>query len=129
MKKINDLIVRRFTKELESSKTKSVYDLFEWKTVDVLIKDYRNNKIVCDMKDMEFPVNYSQNACDIITTHYFRKAGVPNEVGYERSMREVANRMVSFWVNALFDEGLIESDDQKQIIYDECFCRRNAKIW
>ena len=129
MKKINDLIVRRFTKELESSKTKSVYDLFEWKTVDVLIKDYRNNKIVCDMNDMEFPINYSQNACDIITTHYFRKAGVPNEVGYERSMREVANRMVIFWVNALFDEGLIESDDQKQILYDELVFLLLSQAW
>jgi ribonucleoside-diphosphate reductase alpha chain len=59
----------------------------------------QDNKVVCDMKGLEFPVHYSQNACDIIAAHYFRKAGVPNEVGHERSMREVAHRMVEFWTS------------------------------
>ena len=44
MNTLSDLIVRRFTRELESNPDKTVYDLFEWKTVDVLIKDYANNK-------------------------------------------------------------------------------------
>jgi ribonucleoside-diphosphate reductase alpha chain len=55
MKTLSDLIVRRFTKELENNPDKTVYDLFEWKTVDVLIKDHANNKVVCDMKGLEFP--------------------------------------------------------------------------
>ena len=81
MKTIGDLIIRRFTKDLENNPNQTVYDLFEWKNVDVLIKDYSKNKVVVDMKNLEFPVSYSQNACDIIAAHYFRKAGVPNEVG------------------------------------------------
>ncbi len=119
MKSIDDLIVRRFTKELENSKDKTVYDLFEWKTVDVFIKDYSRNRVVCDMQGLEFPEHYSQNACDIIASHYFRKAGVPNGVGHERSMKEVAHRMVSFWVNALWDEGMLSHEEQKSILYDE----------
>src|SRR5690554_5269540 len=129
MKTLNDLIVRRFTVELESQPGKTVYDLFEWKTVDVLIKDYAKNKVVCDMKDLEFPVHYSQNACDIIAAHYFRKAGVTNGVGHERSMREVAHRMVSFWVNALLDEGMIDDDKQKQILYDELVYLLLSQAW
>ncbi len=129
MKTINDLIVRRFTKELAKDSTKTVYDLFEWKTVDVFIKDYSRNKVICDMKDLEFPAHYSQNACDIIASHYFRKAGIPNGVGHERSMREVAHRMVSFWVNALMDEGMIETEDQKQILYDELVYLLLAQAW
>jgi len=129
MKTLNDLIVRRFTEELESQPGKTVYDLFEWKTVDVLIKDYANNKVVCDMKDLEFPVHYSQNACDIIAAHYFRKAGVTNGVGHERSMREVAHRMVSFWVCALLDEGMIDDDNQKQILYDELVYLLLSQAW
>lgn len=129
MKTLSDLIVRRFTRELESNPDKTVYDLFEWKTVDVLIKDYTNNKVVCDMKGLEFPVHYSQNACDIIAAHYFRKAGVPNEVGYERSMREVAHRMVEFWTSALLDEGMLDDEQQKQILYDELVYLLLSQAW
>jgi ribonucleoside-diphosphate reductase alpha chain len=129
MKTIRDLIVRRFTRELENNPDKTVYDLFEWKTVDVLIRDYARNKVVCDMKNLEFPVHYSQNACDIIAAHYFRKAGVPNECGYERSMREVSGRMVSFWVSALLEEGLIDDGGQKQILYDELVYLLLSQAW
>ncbi|HZJ83465.1 MAG TPA: vitamin B12-dependent ribonucleotide reductase [Clostridia bacterium] len=129
MGKLNDLIVRRFTKELDNDKTKSVYDLFQWKKVDVFLKDYRSGNVICDMKDLEFPEGYSQNACDIITTHYFRKTGVTNEVGYERSMREVINRMVSFWVGSLLDEGLIDSQEEKEILYDELAFLMLSQAW
>ena len=47
------------------------------------------------MKGLEFPVHYSQNACDH-RCPLLRKAGVSNEAGYERSMREVVHRMVEF---------------------------------
>ena len=53
------------------------------------------------MKDLEFPEHYSQNSCDIIASKYFRRAGVPNQSGYEESMRMVAHRLVNFWRNAL----------------------------
>jgi len=129
LKTINDLMVRRFTGELDKNPDKTVYDLFEWKTVDVRIMDYKRNKTVCDMKDLEFPVQYSQNACDIIAMNYFRKAGVPNEAGYERSMREVADRMVSFWVRALEDEGLIDEEEQGKILYDELVYLLLSQAW
>ena len=83
MKTIDDLIVRRFTKELEGDKDRTVYDLFQWKRVDVIIKDYRTNEIIHDMRNLEFPAHYSQNACDIIASHYFRKAGLKDPVGHE----------------------------------------------
>lgn len=129
MKKIDDLIVRRFTKELGVNSNETVYDLFEWKTVDVILKDYRTNQIICDMRDLEFPVHYSQNACDIIASHYFRKAGVQNPVGHERSMREVVHRMVSFWVGALMDEGLIDTEEQGQVLYDELAYLLLSQAW
>ncbi len=129
MSKIEHLIVRKFTKDLEVDKNRTVYDLFEWKTVDVILRDYRTNKVICDMRDLEFPAHYSQNACDIIASHYFRKAGVNNHVGHERSMREVVHRMVSFWVAALMDEGLIDTEEQKQILYDELAYLLLAQAW
>lgn len=116
---IKSLFKRVYTKELEKDKNKTVYDLFNWKTVDVFLKDYKTSKVIIDMKDLEFPEHYSQNACNIIASKYFRRAGVPNSLGYENSMRMVADRLVSFWANALVDEGIIETQEEKNIFYDE----------
>ncbi|MDP4089058.1 MAG: vitamin B12-dependent ribonucleotide reductase [Bacillota bacterium] len=119
MENIKELFIRYYTKELDENKDKTVYDLFQWKKVDVLLKDYKSGKILLDMKELEFPLNYSQNACDIIASKYFRKAGVPNGLGYENSMKLVAHRMVKFWSAALRDEGIIENDEEEAIFYDE----------
>jgi ribonucleoside-diphosphate reductase alpha chain len=80
------------------------------------------------MEDLEFPLDYSQSACDIIASKYFRKKGVPNGRGHECSMREVAHRMVSFWVNALYDEVMI-SKEQSEILYDELVYAILAQMW
>lgn len=116
---IKDLFKRVYTKDLENNKNKTVYDLFDWKTVDVFLKDYKTSKVIVDMKNLEFPEHYSQNACNIIASKYFRRAGVPNSLGYETSMKMVAHRLVSFWTEALVDEGIIENEEEKGIFYDE----------
>lgn len=116
---LKSVFKRVYTKELEKDSTKTVYDLFEWKNVDVFLKDYKTSKVIVDMKELEFPDHYSQNACNIIASKYFRRAGVPNSLGYENSMKMVADRLVSFWAEALVDEGIIDNDDDKSIFYDE----------
>ncbi len=117
---VEELICRRFTSALDAPENagKTVYDLFEWSKRDVLLTDYKTGRVLCEMHDLEFPVQYSQNAVDIIASKYFRRAGVP-ETGHETSMRQVAHRMVDFWVAALIDEGMIEEGDEAQILYDE----------
>ncbi len=126
---MNELLVRKFTKELESNSEKTVYDLFEWKNVDVFMKNWKTGKVILDMKDLEFPVQYSQNACNIIASKYFRKAGVPNEVGHERSMKEIVDRLVGFWADALMEEGLIDNKEQWQIFYDELTYAFLSQMW
>ena len=68
---------------------------------------------------MEFPVSYSQQACDINASKYFRTAGVPGDAGHETSMRQGADRMVAFWVASLLDEGMISPGEEADILYDE----------
>jgi ribonucleoside-diphosphate reductase alpha chain len=119
MTEIKNLIKRFYTKELEVDKTKTVFDLFNWKKVDVILKDHKTNKILVDMKDLEFPEHYSQNSCDIIASKYFRKSGVPNKEGYENSMKMVSHRLVNFWCEALISETIIKSEEEKIILYDE----------
>lgn len=116
---IDDLIVRYYTKELEGQTEKTVYDLFTWVKRDVKTTDYKTGKVLVDMPGLEFPEHYSQNSVDIIASKYFRKAGVPGEPGYETSMRQVAHRMVDFWVASLIEEEMIEEGEQSQILYDE----------
>lgn len=118
MSSLRNLIKRYYTKTLEDNSGLSVYDLFEWTRRDVLLKDHKTGNILTDMKQLEFPVHYSQNACDIIASKYFRKAGVPTPDGAENSMRQVAHRLVDYWVSALIDEGMID-EDARQILYDE----------
>ena len=128
-------IRRHYTKALEGvdqGKQKgSVYDLFKWKRVDVVLKNYMTGEVITDMKDLEFPEAYSQNACDIIASKYFRKSGVnagEKGRGHEHSMRQLAHRMVAFWADALVDEGVV-TPEQRQIVYDELVYMLLAQLW
>ncbi len=125
--KLDLILNRHYTKELENT-NKSVYDMFTWKLVDIKLTNFKSGKVIFDEEDLEFPIEYSQSACDIIATKYFRKSGLNNPRGMETSMREVADRMVSFWVESMVDEGLI-TEDKKQIVYDELVYMLLAQIW
>lgn len=120
-------IKRFYTKALEGSE-KSVYDLFQWKKVDVKLKNHATGKSITDMENLEFPESYSQTACDIIASKYFRKKGVDNDRGFEYSMKHIAHRMVHFWVKALADEGVIDQKEE-QIVYDELVYMLLAQLW
>ncbi|WP_374058606.1 vitamin B12-dependent ribonucleotide reductase [Alkalibacter rhizosphaerae] len=122
-------VQRVFTTKLEEDKSLSVYDLFQWKTVDVFMKNWKTGKTIADMPELEFPEHYSQNACNIIATKYFRKAGVNNSVGHERSMRDVADRLVRFWVDSLKDEGVLKTKEAYQIVYDELVFGLLSQMW
>lgn len=136
MAQLHSLLTRYYTRELEGQPDRTVYDLFQWDRRDVLIKDHKSGRILTDMKDLEFPTDYSQNACDIIASKYFRKAGVGSPEGSETSMRQVAHRMVNYWVSALVDEGIVSAGTQASIVYDElvyCFLNQmfapNSPQW
>lgn len=129
MLNLKGIVKRHFTTVLESNPEKTVYDLFEWKTVDVKLTDYKSGKILTDMPDLEFPVSYTQNACDIIASKYFRRAGVPNTSnGAETSMRQIVHRLVGFWTASALDEGLIDETNM-DIFYDELAYGMLAQMW
>ena len=104
-----------------------VYSMFEWKYVDVVIKHDKTQEILFEGSGLEFPVSYSQNACDIIAKMYFRKNGVP-KTGHETSMKEVVARMVNFWILSLENAGLI-SGDQVDILHDELTYTMLNQMW
>lgn len=126
---LKGLIKRYFTVELENAPEKSVYDLFEYKLIDINMVDYKTGKTIFDMKDAEFPVGFSKNACTIIATKYFRKAGVSEDCEHETSIKQVVDRMVGFWVDSLLDEGMISAGEEWQILYDELAYALLSQIW
>ena len=129
IKSIQELFTRKFTSELEKNPNKTVYDLFEYKKTDAKIVNHETGETIIDMRDLEFPVNYSKNACNIIASKYFRKAGVGGETGQETSMKQVADRLVGFWADALRNEGIIQTNEQWQIFYDELVYALLSQMW
>lgn len=113
----NNFIKRYYTTELVDS-NKSVFDLFQYKNVDVNIIDHSTGKVIYQKEKLEFPVKYTQSACDIIASKYFKRANVPNSRGYEYSIKQVVHRQVRFWVDAALDEKLI-NEKEADILYDE----------
>jgi len=124
---LDEKITRHFTKTLETS-DKTVYDLFSWKKVSVKLTNYSTGAVILEMDDLDFPEHYSQSACDIIAGKYFRKKGIPGERDAEYSMRQLVDRMVSFWTLALQDEGLL-NENQSQIVYDELAFMMLSQMW
>jgi ribonucleoside-diphosphate reductase alpha chain len=132
IKDISELIQRNFTKELDIHPEKTVYDLFTYKTIDVKIIDHATGEAIVDMQNLEFPEHYSKNACNIIASKYFRKAGLDTPEGHETSMRQLADRMVGFWADSLKDEGLIKNEGSGRFFmtrwYMPCFRRCGHRI-
>ncbi|HHT43996.1 MAG TPA: vitamin B12-dependent ribonucleotide reductase [Fastidiosipila sp.] len=126
MATLKDHIRRYYTRELEENPDKTVFDLFEWDLRDVKLSDHKTGRVLADFSNLEFPAHYSQSASDIIASKYFRKAGVNTPEGHETSMRQVADRMVSFWVKSLVDEKMIDAGEEATILYDELvYCLLN----
>ena len=124
---LKDLITRYYTCALNDT-SGTVYDLFTWHHVDVKITNYKTGKTIVSMEHLEFPTHFSQSACDIIASKYFRKSGVPTACGYENSFKQIVHRMVNFWVDAAFEEGLID-EASKSIVYDELAYMMIAQMW
>lgn len=120
-----------------------VVDQIEWKTVDALIKDGRTDAIVFEMRGVEVPAGWSQDATNILAQKYLRKRGVPVAViadpepnvpnflwrskgpgaasGGETSTRQVFHRMAGCWTYWGWKEGLFTTQEDAQAFYDEMF--------
>jgi len=66
MSELKNILQRKYTTCLQDDKTKTVYDLFEYEKIDAKIVDHSTGDVIVDMRDLEFPVGYSKNACNII---------------------------------------------------------------
>ncbi len=110
-----------------------------------------DGSVVFQMDDAEVPATWSQLATDIMVSKYFRKAGVPQEIGTEarrhedtkggktgpeKSARQVIHRLAGCWRHWGESHGYFDTAADAQAFYDElCYmmvhqmCAPNSPQW
>jgi ribonucleoside-diphosphate reductase alpha chain len=102
-----------------------------------------DGEVVFEMENYLAPKHWSQGACDILASKYFRKSGVSaahqvvrerdvpfafsrsesysDKQGPENSAEQVFHRMAGCWTYWGIKEGYFDSGEDAQIFYDEMF--------
>jgi ribonucleotide reductase alpha subunit len=136
----------KFTRVLTYDKPNDVRveDWIRWRIVDAVITA-PDGRVIFEQRGVEVPEQWSQNAANILAQKYFRKAGVPSAVSYhlgvpdmpewlrprvpvnsatfggETSAKHVFHRMAGCWTYWGWREGLLTSEDDARVFYDEVF--------
>ena len=92
----------------KTKSTPTVWDTVKWEHRNSVISG-ADGKIIFEMKDVEVPAEWSQLATDIVSSKYFRKAGIPNKVGHESSVKELINRVTDTITDQGFENGYFET--------------------
>jgi len=69
----------------------SPYDQVEWQRRDARLTDHRDGSVVFEALGVEFPVDWSVTASNIVAQKYFRH---PSGAARESSLRQVIDRVV-----------------------------------
>ena len=51
--------------------SKDAYDLLNWHKVDAELLNFQTKEVIFSQKEVEFPVDWSQNAINIVAQKYF----------------------------------------------------------
>src|SRR4051812_11778378 len=93
------------------------YDAVEWERRDVVMTNWRDGSINFEQRGVEFPVEWSVNAANIVTTKYFR--GAVGSDSRESSLRQLIDRVVMKYVGAGRDFGYFATDDDAIVFQHE----------
>jgi len=110
------------------------YSSFNWVKRDVIMRNWRDDSINFEQRDVEFPENWSENASSIVTSKYFRGAvGTPQR---ETSLKNVVERVVISYRNSGIEAGYFASmedadafaDEMRYALVDQQFAF-NSPVW
>ncbi len=93
------------------------YDEVEWERRDVVMTNWRDGSVNFEQRGVEFPVAWSVNAANIVTTKYFRGAvGTPQR---EWSLRQLIDRVVHSYRTAGEQYGYFASAADAEVFEHE----------
>src|SRR5215469_6863784 len=93
------------------------YDAITWERRDVVMTNWRDGSVNFEQRGVEFPVFWSVNAANIVTTKYFRGAlGTPQR---EWSLKQLVDRVVGTYVAAGREHGYFATDKDAEIFEHE----------
>ncbi|MFJ2032706.1 vitamin B12-dependent ribonucleotide reductase [Streptosporangium sp. NPDC087985] len=93
------------------------YDEVRWERRDVVMTNWRDGSINFEQRDVEFPVSWSVNAANIVTTKYFRGAvGTPQR---EWSLKQLVDRVVGVYTRTAVEQGYFAGDEDAEIFDHE----------
>ena len=116
MKEVNDSPSIGFSRRLTDGE-RNPFDLVEWGTRNVAITNWQDGSIAFEQKNVEFPVNWSVNASNIVSQKYFW--GAEDSEERETSLKDLLNRVVNQIVNWGEREGYFASIDEKSVFAEE----------
>jgi ribonucleoside-diphosphate reductase alpha chain len=93
------------------------YDEIEWERRDVVMTNWRDGSINFEQRGVEFPVAWSVNAANIVTTKYFR--GAVGTDTREWSLRQLIDRVVKTYRKAGEDYGYFAQPGDAELFEHE----------
>ena len=93
------------------------YDQVTWERRDARISNYRDGSVAFEQLDVEFPVDWSLNATNIVAQKYFR--GTPGTPERETSLRQVIDRVVNTVTEWGTKDGYFVDDREAAAFRDE----------
>ncbi len=93
------------------------YDEVDWERRDVVMTNWRDGSINFEQRGVEFPVSWSVNAANIVTTKYFR--GAVGTSQREWSLKQLINRVVHTYRTAGEEYGYFRSAQDAEVFEHE----------
>jgi ribonucleoside-diphosphate reductase alpha chain len=88
------------------------FDQVTWERRDARITNYKDGSVAFEQLDVEFPVDWSLNATNIVAQKYFR--GTPGTPEREHSLKQVADRVVDTITTWGSEGGYFVDDDEAE---------------
>ncbi|MDX1511976.1 MAG: vitamin B12-dependent ribonucleotide reductase, partial [Nitriliruptorales bacterium] len=93
------------------------YDEIEWELRDAVIKNWRDDTISFEQRDVEFPASWSMNATTIVAQKYFR--GQLGTEQRERSVKQMIDRVADTITGWGIQYGYFADQASAEIFRDE----------
>jgi ribonucleoside-diphosphate reductase alpha chain len=93
------------------------YDQVQWGRRDVVMTNWRDGSVNFEQRGVEFPVDWSVNAANIVTTKYFR--GAVGTAEREESLRQLIDRVVTTYAAAGREHGYFQTDADAEVFEHE----------